>query len=365
MENRIARALAIVLAGLFLAGCDPFNTGFDDFEEAQYYEAARFIEPPVLDGELSIMNWNLKFAGGRIDFWFDCFGDRVVMEAHEVIENLEGLAEKINQVDADILMVQEIDIDSKRGAYIDQVQWILDNTNYNYAVYASQWRADFIPSDGLGRMDMGNAIFSKYPLRDAGRIALPQSQSQDALTRYFYLNRNILTAVAEIPGFGDLHLLAVHVDAYSQDGTKKLHIDMFKDELDRLAAEGVLFVGGGDLNTLPPGTEVQHGFADSVCEDEDFIADDYREEEDWLVEYYEDYQAAIPLEVYHEDETLHYSHSVGSEIFWNRKLDYLFTNGSFVEGSGLTHQDASTGGMETMPLSDHAPVTVRLHLEGP
>ena len=25
------------------------------------------------------MNYNVKFGGGRIDFFFDCFGDRVLM----------------------------------------------------------------------------------------------------------------------------------------------------------------------------------------------------------------------------------------------------------------------------------------------
>lgn len=355
--------LAIVVISLSLVGCDPFQTQFDDLEEAIYYQSRHHTPPPSPGEDLLVMNWNTKFAGGRIDFWFDCFDDRVLMEPEEVLENLEGLVAKIRRVDADVLLVQEIDIDSKRGAYIDQVQWILDHTDYNYAVYASQWKADFIPSDGLGRMNMGNAIFSKHPLENARRIALPQSDSQDGLTRYFYLNRNILTATLKVPGFRDIEFLNVHVDAYSHDGTKRIHIDLFKEELDRLDAAGRRFVAAGDLNTLPPGSENQHIFADAVCEDEEFIADDYREESDWLADFYEDYQPAIPLEDYQADNEPYFSHSVSGDVFWNRKLDYIFTNGAFVEGSGLTHQDASSGGMETMPLSDHAPLSVRFLLE--
>lgn len=356
--------LLLLLALLvLLAGCDPFNTRFEPIEEGLYYEAENITEAAPPGADLLVMNWNAKFGGGRIDFWFDCFGDRVLMEEAEVIENLEGLAAKIRHVDPDILLLQEIDIEAKRSAYIDQVQWILDNTDLNYAVYASQWKADFIPSDGLGRMDMGVATFSKYPLRDATRINLPQSESQDAVTQYFYLNRNILTAVVDLPGFGPLHIVNVHADAYSQDGTKRIHIDRFKEELDRLDAEGHIFLGGGDLNTLPPGSDVQFGFADSVCEDEDFIADDYRDEADWLVSLYEDYNAAIPLDVYQADNAAHYTHSVSNDIFWNRKLDYLFTNITFVDGSGMTHQDESSGGMETFSLSDHAPISGRLSLE--
>ncbi len=367
MVNQIPVVIitALLATVVVLTGCDPFNTRFEDLEKPQFYEARDYVEPPAVGEDLLILNWNIKFAGGRIDFWFDCWGDRVLMEREEVLENLEALAEKIRLVDADVLMVQEIDIDSKRGAYIDQVQWILDNTDYNYAVYASQWRADFIPSDGLGRMDMGNAIFSKHPLSDGRRLALPQSEEQDSLERYFYLNRNILAARLEVPGAEDVEILTFHVDAYSHDGTKKIHIDMVKDEFDRLHEEGVFFVGGGDLNTLPPGSEEQHVFEDAVCELEEFMADDYRQEEDWLQEFYDDYEPAIPLVDYQADNEPYFSHSVHDSVFWNRKLDYIFTNGQFVEGSGLTHQDESSGGVETMALSDHAPLSVRLILEGP
>ena len=358
---RVFLVLGVVLG---LMSCDPFNTGFDDVEEAIFYEAAKKTSA-VPGGELLVMNWNAKFGGGRIDFWFDCFGDRVIMEPEEVEENLEGLAHKIRHVDPDILMIQEIDIESKRGAYINQVQWLLDHSDFNYAVYASQWKADFIPNQGLGRMEMGNAIFSKYPIGEATRIALPLLEEQDALTRYFYLRRNILTATVEVPGFGDLEVLTIHADAYGGDGTKKRHIDRFKEELDRLNAQGQLFVGGGDFNTLPPGSENQHIFADAVCEDEEFMADDYREEADWMAEYYRDYQPAIPLDDYQADNEPYFTHSVSEDVFWNRKLDYLFTNGAFVEGSGLTHQDESSGGIDTMALSDHAPVSVRIRLEAP
>jgi endonuclease/exonuclease/phosphatase family metal-dependent hydrolase len=49
--------------------------------------------------------------------------------------------------------------------------------------------------------------------------------------------------------------------------------------------------------------------------------------------------------------------------FWNRKLDYLFTNGRFRVDSAVTHQDTASGGLATMPLSDHAPISVTLEVE--
>jgi len=353
-------------AGLLLGwaslACDPFHTGFDDLEGAVSYQASGAKAEPDPDAPLRVMNYNIKFGGGRIDFFFDCFGDRVLMSKDEVIANLEALAEKIEQYDPDVLVLQEVDVNSKRSAYVDQLQWLLDHTELYYGLYASHWKADFIPSDGLGAMDSGNAILSKYPLSDGQRIALDLRAEQSSLDRYFYLKRNVLRARLEVPGKVPTYVVALHADAYSKDGTKKQHIDRFKQELDILAEAGNTVIGAGDLNTLPPGTEKQVGFPDSVCEDEEFIADDYREEADWLVELYEDYTPDVPLEVYQADNASYFSHSVDGRGFWNRKLDYIFTNASVVEGSGLVHQDEAHGGMETMPLSDHAPVSVELEL---
>ncbi len=355
-----AAALAALIA-LLGTGCDPFHTGFEDEEPARLYEAEGADPAPPPDGPLRVMDWNIKFGGGRIDFFFDCFGDRVLMERSEVIANLEGLAAKIRQVDPDVLMLQEVDVNAKRSAFVDQLAWLLEHTDLRYAAYASQWKADYVPSDGLGPIDDGIAILSKWPLEEATRIALPLRSDQSALTRYFYLRRAVLRARVEVPGGRSFWVVNVHTDAYGEDGTKRAHIDRLREEMDRLDAEGALVIGGGDLNTLPPGTDELFDFPDSVCTDEEFVADDYRPEVGWLDALYASYAPFVPTEDYAADNAAYFSHTVDGRGFWNRQLDYLFTNGAWVPGSGVVHQDSRTG-METMPLSDHAPVTAELAL---
>jgi endonuclease/exonuclease/phosphatase family metal-dependent hydrolase len=354
-----AYALALVSS---LLGCDPFHTGFEDIEEARYYRSGRREPVPPPKPVLRAMNYNVKFGGGRIDFFFDCFGDRVLMSKNEVLSNLERLAEKVRQVDPDILVVQELDVNSKRAAYVDQMQWLLDHTELDYGVYASQWKADYVPSDGIGAVDSGNGILSKYPLSDAVRIALALRTDQSGVERYFYLKRNLLRATIDV-GDTKVVVVGVHAEAYSKDGTKKRHIDRFKEELDRFAERGDLVLGAGDLNTLPPGSEKQHDFPDSVCTNEDFIADDYTEEETWLEPLYAEYESEIPLDEYQANNAPYFSHTTDKNGFWNRKLDYFFTNAPVVPGSGLVHQDEARGGTATMPLSDHAPVTVEIEIE--
>ena len=353
-----ALKLALVEACLLpVLGCDPFHVDFDDVEDAIAYRAttvAQNVDDTPRD--IRIMSWNVKFGGGRIDFFFDCHGDRVHMTEQEVRNNLERLAEKIRDEDPDIVMMQEVDIDSKRCAYVDMVQFLLDRTDLNYGAYASQWRADFIPSYGLGRVDSGNAVISRWPITNAQRIALPLIEDQDALTQYFWLRRNMLDTSIDTPN-GPLRVINIHTAAFSQDGTKLRQIDRFKEHLDQLDDEGIAFVAGGDLNALPPGSEKTSGFPDSVCPPGDFEADNYDEETEWLVPLYETYTEAIPLADYQADNARYFTHTTDKSGFWNRRLDYIFTNANFADGT--VHQDATTG-TATMPLSDHAPITVTL-----
>ena len=183
--------LVLITVLLFaVSGCDIFNTNFENMEDARMYRAKVITYAPV-PSVLKIMTWNIKFGGARIDFFFDGWGDEVLMDESVVIGNTQNIANYINEVDPDIILLQELDIDSKRSAYVDQMQFLLDATELNYGAYASQWKADFVPSDGLGRMNSGNAIMSKWRITDAVRIALPLID-QDGLTQYFYLRRNIL-----------------------------------------------------------------------------------------------------------------------------------------------------------------------------
>jgi endonuclease/exonuclease/phosphatase family metal-dependent hydrolase len=241
------------------------------------------------------------------------------------------------------------------------MQWLLDHTRLDYGVYASQWKADFVPSDGLGAVDSGNGILSKYPLAEAERIALSLRSDQSGLERYFYLKRNVVRAKLVLPERDPVYVVATHAEAYAEDGTKRQHIERFRAELDRLDDEGHVVIGAGDLNTLPPGSGQQFDFSDSACTEE-YVADDYREESDWLAELYARYEPEVPLADYHADNARYFTHTTDKSGFWNRKLDYVFTNASVVEGSGLVHQDEASGGMETMPLSDHAPVSVEIEL---
>ncbi len=357
-------ARRFVLMFLLLGGssCRPPATAFDAVEQADLYAAKQLHQAPPLGDTLKIMTWNIRFGARRINWFGDCCGDRVLLSKAETLAGLEEIAALIRELQPDVLFLQEVDVGSKRSSYIDQMQWLLDHTDLNYGVYASNWQVQFIPSHGLGRIDEGNAILSRWPLTQPKRIALALRGDLDALTRYFYVRNNIVEALLEDKDGKALALLCTHFEAFSTDDTKRRHVEQTLAELRRLDAARMPFVIGGDFNLLPPGSDSTDFCDEDRCPGEHFHGtgdqpfhkegSNYTPEIDWLTPFYEAYSPETPLADYLADQPRFFTHTTVHPYGpWNRKLDYLFTNGRFVPGSAETRQQAVTE-------SDHCPVTV-------
>jgi len=380
------KKLISILGLLLILGCEPFVTVFPDTSIAVPYEATSKSNETYNGDNIKVVTWNIRFGIARFPFFGDSCGDSVILDDATIEKNMAAIADSLNAMDADIVLLQEVDVSSKRTGYMDQVQYLLDNTNLNYGCYASMWKADFIPSDGIGRIDAGNAILSKYKLTDAERIQLRLRTDQDGLTQYFYLRRNIVKA--KIPaltqGAKDFYAVDIHATAFATDDTKQQHIDKYVETLAEIHSSGDYFVTGGDLNSVPPGSEYDYCLQD-MCpgekyKDENGNEIDYHSidsltggphkegayfnnfvgERDILVPLYDTYDAAIdsananlPIHLTHGPST---SYEM-NDIKYDRKLDYLFTNGIWKNTSSKTHQAA-------WELSDHLPVSAVLNVGG-
>ncbi len=349
--------------------CEPLVTSFDDTQDALYYESENIQadNPVTAPAEINVMTWNIRFGAGQLPFFGDACGYRVIFTSAEIEANLQSIADKINASNPDIVLLQEVDRQSKRSAYIDQVQWLLDNTGLNYGAYASLWKAQVIPSDGLGRMDMGNAILSKWQLSEAERIKLPLRGDQDDLTQYFYLRRNILKAKIAIPMDDALYAVNIHATAFATDDTKQKHVNIYINTLNDIHNSGAGFVTGGDLNSLPPGAGSVDFCLDDACPQDSYHTgadggphkdgsyfNNFSGEPDILQPLYDSYTPAVSLSRYTADDSKYFTHAPStSNLTADRKLDYLFTNLVWEAHSDSTHQDASD-------LSDHLPVTAIL-----
>ena len=357
--------------GLVLLSCDPLVTEFRDIEDAILYESSSKTNIQNSPDSLLVMTWNVRFGAARIPWFGDSCGDRVIMTSGEVVVHLENIADYINNIQPDILLLQEVDVESKRSGYVDQVRWFLDNTYFNYGAYASMWQAQFIPSDGLGRVDAGNAILSRWEITEAERIQLPLRTDQDGLTQYFYLRRNILKTRIDVPN-RDFYAVCTHTTAFATDDTKQKHIEMFYETISSIDTNAV-FIAGGDLNSVPPESTTDYCMSD-ICSGESFhqAGDDPEHKEgsyfynfvgepNLIQPFYTYFNSAIGVvDASLESNFTHSPWNTDEESenytdsdYWDRKLDYLFSNQPLKEGK--THQNQHQ-------LSDHAPVSAVLGL---
>ena len=362
--------LLLILSLIIIFNCDPLVNSFESKTDFETYKAKIYQDPPQTIETLSFMTWNIRFGVGRTDWFGDCCGSRVIIPENEVKDNLQKIANFINETKPDILFLQEVDIESKRTGYIDQVKWLLNNTYFNYGIYASMWEAQYVPSDGLGRMNTGNAILSRWKIKNPERIQLPLREDQDALTKYFYLRRNLLKTKIELPGIDNFYALCLHMSAFCTDDTKQNQIEKVIQKLDELNND--IFVLGGDFNLIPPGSDSIDFCGEDQCSDENFHqgspdSDTYHKEGsyfgleiDLLQPLYDNYNPAVPLSSYLGDQLKHFTHSTDwNDGFWNRKLDYIFSNQIWIPNTDSTYQQATLNNR----LSDHVPVSVKWEVQ--
>jgi len=360
--------VALVVGALGLS-CEPPAESFDfDRQEVPVFERASLVPPTnPAPRELRVMAWNVKYGAARIDFWFDYWGDRVQMTRTEVLGNLAAIERLIDEYDPDVLLTEEIEVNSKRSAYVDMVQHVLDHTRLNYGAYFQTWASRWIPSEGLGRMDLGNAIFSKYPITFAERIRQEDRTDQGALTSTFYIHRAIGRALVKV-GDRELAFHVVHTEAYDQDGTKQKQIRQIHDVL---AKETRPWLVGGDFNELPPTALQLSGFDDESdkAKGTEFEQPPYTPAV--MQPFFDEFVPAIPLAQYGttlDAQRRYFTHTVlgpghvsaqtGKPGFWNRTLDHLFASKGTAFRDGDVLQTSGRQGVASDPLwlSDHAPV---------
>jgi endonuclease/exonuclease/phosphatase family metal-dependent hydrolase len=359
------------LFALALLGCEPLADDFA-FERQEVLVTTRSeLVPPVdpAPAELTVMAWNVKYGAARIDFWFDYWGDRVQMSYEEVAGNMDDIYRLVREVDPDILLTEEIEVNSRRSAYYDMVQGMLEGTNLNYAAYIQTWNSRYVPSEGVGRIDLGNAIFSRYPITFAERIRQDDRTDQSGVTTAFYIHRMIGRAVIDVGASRQVAAYVVHTEAYDNDGTKGRQIRQIHEVV---SAESMPFVLGGDFNELPPTAIKLAGFPDEHPSTlgTEFEQPPYTPE--LMQPFYDDFLPWVTLDRYgatEEEQSRFFTHTIagprhadaqGEPQTWNRTLDYLFIGkgDAWKPDSTDVLQEPGRLGIASDPLwlSDHAPV---------
>jgi endonuclease/exonuclease/phosphatase family metal-dependent hydrolase len=368
---------------LLLVGCVPLAenwTGSFDFPTTAAERDTFAEDDPAT---VRVVTWNIKYGWGRNDIFFDGWGDEVEITEGETKAILDRQIQMLEELGADIVMTQETDKDSRRSSYVDQVDYILQNSSFNHAAYIPIWDAEYAAQSGLGPVEMGQVVFSRWPFTKNTRIDQPVSLSDPGYVRYFAPRRAIQHVEIDLGGDNPLTVLNVHPTAYSLDGTKQQHLAQIFDLAQTVQGDIVI---GGDFNVIPPGSVNADVFDDVVDAGTIGVTEvTYTEEEmASLNPFYDAYTPAIALAAYQDpaepldpaydqtydgpvtcdtrpdDQRQYFTHSLASDVFWNQKLDYLFTSLAWTDGATVQCPGDAGIASEPMLLSDHAPVVATL-----
>ena len=129
--RQIQFVIASVLL-LMIAGCEPFAKSYADTSVPKMYEAGNVSNFDYVGEPIKVITWNIRFGAGRLEWIIDSCGEMALADYDSVEIIMQRIADTLNVIDADIVLLQEVDIESKRSGFMDQVQFLLDNTNLNF-----------------------------------------------------------------------------------------------------------------------------------------------------------------------------------------------------------------------------------------
>ena len=209
-----------------------------------------------LNKTFTIVSYNTGYAalGENADFFMDG-GLTMRPDSPDVIKTyLAGITEELRELGADIYLMQEVDVNSKRSYGIDETAYYQEALGIPFS-FALNFKSAFTPfplSDMMGRVTSGLAVYTNYAVDSAERIQLPVPFSWPISC--FNLKRCLLVNRMPIEGT-DKQLVAVdlHLEAYDDGEGKKAQTKQLYEFISSEYEKGNYVIAGGDFNQTFPG----------------------------------------------------------------------------------------------------------------
>ncbi len=258
MKKVLKIILCVFGALVLLALCLVLVLTVTEFRPAPVEELALSSaerQPSLEPGQsLTLLSWNIGYGGlgAESDFFMD--GGTQVRAADEqtVRRYLSGISQTINDSWADLVMLQEVDVDSARSYGIDQAAALAGGLPY---VHAQNYSCLFVPYPWppIGRVHSGLMTSGGLAIDSAERIALPCPFSWPVSAAN--LKRCLLVSTLPIrDSDAKLVLVNLHLEAYDDGEGKKAQTEQLRGFIQAEYEKGNYVIAGGDFNQIFPGS---------------------------------------------------------------------------------------------------------------
>ena len=217
---------------------------------------------PALAGErLSLLSWNIGYAGlgAESDFFMDGGENSMSADRDTVQRYLAGMAETLENGDYDVVLLQEVDVNSTRSYSIDETTAFLRANG----VHALNYSCPFvpIPVPPIGKVNSGLFTTADYRIDRAERVSLPCPFSWPM--RIANLKRCLLVSYFPIEGTDrQLVLVNLHLEAYDDGEGKIAQTNRLRTFIQEEYEKGNYVIAGGDFNQTFPGSPERYPILD-------------------------------------------------------------------------------------------------------
>lgn len=212
-----------------------------------------------LDKPMIITTYNIGYAGldAKQNFFADGGKNSRATSMEQIILNLRGIVNNIDDINPDFLLLQEVDINSSRSFNGDQLEYFYKKfPNYGYT-YGLNYYVPWVPVPifkPMGKVKSGIVTFSKFNATESYRFDLPGKEKWPV--QLFELDRCFTETRYQIDGGNELVVVNLHLSAFDKAGLiRQEQLKYLKHYLEEEYKKGTYIIVGGDWNHNLPGSD--------------------------------------------------------------------------------------------------------------
>lgn len=236
-----------------------------------------------LPDTLTILSWNVGYAGlgDNMDFFYD--GGRRVRDTRErTAANLRDIVETIRRAGADLVLLQEVDMDSHRTygiREVDSLRAAFPGYTLSFAYNYNVWWVPIPLRGPMGRVHSGVVTLSRFVPVQAVRYRYPSAFPFPV--RLFNLKRCLLCSEFVTRGGDTVWIGNTHNTAYDTGGMRSEEMRFLGGLLGGALRRGIVSVTGGDWNQYPPGytptrEELSNPYFVPEAAEQSLVGEDFR-----------------------------------------------------------------------------------------
>jgi endonuclease/exonuclease/phosphatase family metal-dependent hydrolase len=169
---------------------------------------------------VKVVTYNIGYASGIKN------NQGAVLLPEEIQKNLDEIASVLETLDADIVLLQEVDFFSARSFKTNQLTYLADKLKMPYAAYAVTWNKRYVawpywpPKRHFGRTVSGQGVLSRHPILEQKITVLPKPEDNPFWYNWFYLDRVIQSLSIQV-GETACSVYHLHLEAFSAETRKQ------------------------------------------------------------------------------------------------------------------------------------------------